>query len=53
VRCTCAAQDYGKNFDFGTSGVVANGLGEGVYLSRIICAVSERLWHVQYFHSPT
>jgi hypothetical protein len=28
-------------------------LARGEYLSRISCAVWERLWSVQYFHSPT
>jgi hypothetical protein len=52
VGCSCAAHDYGKNVDFYDWQVLANGIGEGVYLSQIICAVWDRLWSVKYFHSP-
>jgi hypothetical protein len=50
-RCTCAAHDYGKNVDFGTHLVLSNSIGEEVHLSRISCAVREKLWYVRYFHS--
>jgi hypothetical protein len=52
VGCARATHDDEKNVDFGTRQVLANGIGEGVYMSRIMCAVWERLWSVQYFHSP-
>jgi hypothetical protein len=39
VRCACAAHDYRKDVDFGTRPVVSKGVGEGVYSSRISCAV--------------
>jgi hypothetical protein len=42
---------YGKNVDFDTLPILASGIGEGIYLSRIICAVWEKVWSVQYFHS--
>jgi hypothetical protein len=46
VRCACVAQDYGKDVDFGTWPMFSNAIGEGVYLSRFVCAVRERLWFV-------
>jgi hypothetical protein len=52
VRCTCAAHDYEEYIDFYTRPVLANSVSEGVYVSRISCAVWERLWSMQYFHSP-
>jgi hypothetical protein len=52
VRCTCEAHDYAKNVDGGTWQVLSNGVGKGKNLSRRSCAVWERLWYVQYFHSP-
>jgi hypothetical protein len=39
VKCACAAHDYGKDVDFGTWPLMSDGIGEGVYLSRISCAV--------------
>jgi hypothetical protein len=36
VRCACAAHDYGKNIDIGSWPMSANGICEGVHLSRII-----------------
>jgi hypothetical protein len=51
VGCARATHDDVKNVDFITRPVLANGIGEGVYLSRIQCAVWEKLRSVQYFHS--
>jgi hypothetical protein len=51
VRCTFAAYDNGKDVDLGTMPVLSNGIGEGVYLSWMSCAVWERLRSVHYFHS--
>jgi hypothetical protein len=31
--------------------VLTNGIGEEMHLSRIMCAVWERLWSVQYLYS--
>jgi hypothetical protein len=52
VGCARATHDDWKIVDFSTHPVLANGIGEGVYFSRFMCAVLERLWSVQYFHSP-
>jgi hypothetical protein len=41
VRCTNAAHDYGENVDSGTSPMSVNGIGWGVYSSRISRAVWE------------
>jgi hypothetical protein len=42
VRCTCAAHDYGKNIDFGTWVVSANGIGDGgVFMANRLCSVGE------------
>jgi hypothetical protein len=35
VRCTRAANDDGKDVDFGTWPLLADGIGEGVYLALI------------------
>jgi hypothetical protein len=35
VTCACAAHDYGESIDVDPSPVLANGIGEGVYLWRI------------------
>jgi hypothetical protein len=42
VRCTCAARDDGKDVDFGTWLVLANGVGEGgVFLANHLKCVGE------------
>jgi hypothetical protein len=52
VRCARAAHDDGEDVDIGLWPVVADGIGEGVYLARISWVMWERLWSMQYFHSP-
>jgi hypothetical protein len=52
VPCTRAAHGDEEDVDCGTWLVLADGIGEGVYLARTDWAVWERLWSMQYFHSP-
>jgi hypothetical protein len=56
LRCTRdAAHDDGEDVNCGTWRVGAElrmALARGVYLARMSWVVWERLWSVQYFHSP-